>query len=355
LSRKVQSKERIKATTGQRLSEAQLRLHAVEAELAEVLKRRGDATQAIATLHDDIELLDKTIEDARQERVEVLQQASQEAQWEPATRAAAAARPSDEDFRGLLAQLRRHGHVPGVEQLLSMHSDNIGEQSCPRGGGQGSVRPTAQRKRPAEAPATKPAEEDMDCASTIGENEEAAETAGQGRPPAQQPSSAALCPPSVMGARESFTSVETAQHARNAAARWAQRRDPWDGPPRAGPPRPGAGACALGSSGGPEGASPEAAERGRDRSRQRLSRREAQKRSTSAIGRFQELYREERRLAAASASLVQQTGDTALRDGGGIAPRLEAAPSTEAIEPTIYDVNEYYAAETAAAPAPPRG
>ncbi len=350
LSRKVQSKERIKATKVQRLSEAQLRLHEIEGELAGVFRRRDEAAQAIAKLQDDIDQLDKTIEEARQERVEVLQQASQEAQWEPAPKAASAARTGDADFRGLLEQLRRHGDVPGVEHLLSMHSDNIGEQSCPRGGCQSGPRSASQRKRPADAPAAKPAEEDMDCASTIGDEDEAEAVTGRGRPQTQQPWAAAPIPQAVGGASESFSSMEAAHHARNAAARWAPRRDPWDGPPRL-----GAGPQEPGSSGGPKGASPAEEERGRDRSRQRSGRRAAQQRSASAIERYQALYREQRRCAAAAESLIKQDGGTASQDAGGASSRPAVAPSIEVTEPTIYDVNEYYAAETAAAAVPQRG
>ncbi len=350
LSRKVQSKERIKATKVQRLSESQMRLHAIEGELAEVFRRRDEAAQAIAKLQGDIEQLDKTIEEARQERVEVLQQASQDAQWEPAARAASAMRTGDEDFRGPLEQLKRHGHVPGVEHLLSMHSNNVGEQSCPRGSFRGEPHLASQRKRPAAAPVANPAEEDMDCESTIGDEDEAEAEAGRCCPPPQQPKPAASPPPSVGGANETFSSMEAAQHARNVAARWAQRRDPWDGFPR-----PGTGPHELGSSGGPKAASPADGERGRDRSRQRAGRRAAQQRSTSAIERYQALYREQRRCATAAASLVQQDGGTASGAVGNTASRPAVTLGAGDVEPTIYDANEYYAAETAAAAAPQRG
>ncbi len=157
----------------------------------------------------------------------------------------------------------------------------------------------------------------MDCAATSGDEDEAEDVAGQCRPPPQQPKSAAPRPPAGGGGDESFTALEAAQHARNAAARWAHRRDHWDGPPRS-----GADSHELGSCGGPKGASPAEGDRGRDRSRQRTSRRTAQQRSTSAIGRYQALYREQQRCAAAAASLVQREGGAAPGDGGGGAHRL---------------------------------
>ncbi len=354
LARLVHSKERAKATKLQRLSEAQLRLHSVEHEMAEVQARRDAAAQAIEVLHGQIAALDQCIEDARQKRVDVLQQASQEAQWEPAAAAASEARAGNAEFLMLLEQLKRHGNVPGVEQLLTLHSGTVGEQSCPRGEAQSGGRPPPQRKRGADRAATKPSEDDMQDVLSDGpghgpESPVAGAFPPVGPPPADE--------------EESFSSAAAAQHARNVAARWSHRQDHWDGPPVAsvGSPPPGGALVTMRPRRAEERVqeaagrretrktSPEEPERGRDRSRPRQGRRGAQQRSTSAIALYQEHYRAQQRSAAAAAALVQKGKGVAQGAEGMGCPPAAATPPTAAdavplqAEVTVYDDSEYYA------------